>query len=92
MPEADKHELQEELAGGTDQTESEKNQANSTPEEKPAKPIGEKRPVPDSEPVVDQGRDAELEGQLKTDKTPGETATPHAGETAEPGTKTAGNC
>ena len=88
MPEADKHELQEELAGGTDQTESEKNQANTIPEEKPAKPIGEKRPVPDSEPVVDQGKDAELAGSLKTDKTPGEMAKPHAGETAEPGNKT----
>jgi len=85
MPEADKQELQEELAGGTDQTESEKNQANSTPEEKPAKSIGKKRPVPDSEPGVDQGRDVELEGPLKTDKTPGVAATLQAGETAEPG-------
>jgi hypothetical protein len=88
MPEADKHELQEELAGGTDQTESDKNQAKSTPEEKRAKPIGEKRPVPDSEPAVDQGRDAELEGRLKPDKTPVETGTPHAGEAVETETGT----
>jgi hypothetical protein len=88
MLEADKHELQEELAGGTDQTESEKNQENGAPEEKPAKPIGEKRPVPGSEPTVDQERDAELKDGLKPDQTPGPAPAPQAGETSEPETVT----
>jgi len=88
MLETDKHELQEELAGGTDQTESEKNQENGTPVEKPAKPIGEKRPVPDSEPVLDQGRDAELKGGLKPDQSHGPAPAPQAGETSEPENET----
>ena len=92
MPETDKHELQEKIAGGKDQTESETNQANISPEAVPAKksgkPIGKTSVNPEPKPETDQGTDTELEDQTATGETPDTAPEAIVAETPEPETKT----